>query len=520
MRYYKNKVLKLFIKISLVLFLVCPCIVLGQTYFNMRYPPDSGTWGGWTISIIVEDSSFIFNQSSRNFTDGFRNFSLSKINSFGDNLIALDSIHFDTLDMTTAGLKESSTGYIDVSSMANLNSQSQQYGIIKYDSTGKVSHHKIDATEYIYIYITDFQELVNQNVILVGTVQLDSGSINNRKTILIKIDSLGNELWQKTYKFSNYMHSGESIALCKDGGFIIGGDERNYNVTPSFRNPLIIKVDSVGNMQWRRTYGSTDFSNRGANGIIQTQDGGYAFVGAVGVNDSFNIDQHIPWVVKLDSNGVIEWSKKSEGDKTNSAPYNNFFTDIIELNNGSLITCGYQKITYPNKPTTDKHRIRGTIAKYAQDGTPIWRRYYHHPEVKDEPLSINILHDIKPTPDGGFVAAGYLAHSIDNTQDTWVIKVDSFGCLVQGCEVISVPRINAPIASLKIYPNPATESIKIEITPSGNQQEFVLELYDILGRLVLTKTLYPHQNTVSISHLKTGVYSYRIGEVWGQVVVE
>jgi hypothetical protein len=98
--------------------------------------------------------------------------------------------------------------------------------------------------------------------------------------------------------------------------------------------------------------------------------------------------------------------------------------------------------------------------------------------------------------------------------------------LVQGCEVTSVPQINAPIASLKIYPNPANDILNIDITPSSlrlrsvNHKEFVLELYDILGRLVLTKTLYPHENTFSVSHLKTGVYSYRIGEVWGQVVVE
>jgi hypothetical protein len=120
---------------------------------------------------------------------------------------------------------------------------------------------------------------------------------------------------------------------------------------------------------------------------------------------------------------------------------------------------------------------------------------------------------IVATPNGGFAAAGWLYPFPPDTgtQDTWIIKVDSFGGLTPDCEVSSVPQITASIASLKIYPNPANENINIEITPSSlwlraaNQEEFVLELHDILGRLVLTQTLYQYENTVSVSHLKTGV---------------
>ena len=51
-----------------------------------------------------------------------------------------------------------------------------------------------------------------------------------------------------------------------------------------------------------------------------------------------------------------------------------------------------------------------------------------------------------------------------------------------------------------------------------NQQEFVFELYDVLGKKVMIKKLIPFENTVNIGILKPGVYSYRIGEVMGKIV--
>ena len=42
----KKTVIKLYIKIVILLLLVWPKSFFGQTYFNMLYPPEPGTWGG------------------------------------------------------------------------------------------------------------------------------------------------------------------------------------------------------------------------------------------------------------------------------------------------------------------------------------------------------------------------------------------------------------------------------------------------------------------------------------------
>jgi hypothetical protein len=432
-----------------------------------------------------------------------------------------DSLHYTDRDITVRGLKKTLNGSLyQTCTIANYNPISYQYGILKYDSNGILQFHNTDTTKYDFIYVLDIVALTNKDFMSVGTVRTANGSDpGDQKIILIKSDSLGNEIWKKTYQYNSFDHNGQCISLCKDGGYIIGGAEVDYTVVPWYKRPLVMKVDSNGKMLWRKTYGSYDFGNSPVYGITPTQDGGYAFVGAVGIEPAGIKILRSPWVVKLNQYGYITWSDTN----TPQAPtlHDNDYTDIIELKDSSLVLCGNHTSWDSTVIEPAKNRVLGVIAKYHTNGSKIWERNYRHPEAIDKHSTTHILSDIKLTPDGGFVAAGYLTHSTDNTQDTWVIKVDSFGCLAPGCEVTSVPQIEGSVSQLKIYPNPANEVLNIDITPNslnGNQNEFLFELYDMLGKLVLSKKLHPYQNTVSVVSLKQGVYSYRMGEVSGKIV--
>ena len=258
--------------------------------------------------------------------------------------------------------------------------------------------------------------------------------------------------------------------------------------------------------------------------VTPTQDGGYAFVGAVGKEQYIYSAEFLPWIVKVNNFGDTLWSRTMYGGGPDL--YYSNYQSIVELVDGSLVVCGQKRI--PNPDTINfigKNRTMGVITKYSSQGDLIWTRNYQHPENKLSLSSEHLLTSIVATPDGGFAAAGWLyPYPPDTgTQDTWVIKVDSFGCLTPGCELSSVPKIESSIAQLNIYPNPANDIVHFDITPNlqlGNQQSFELKLYDMVGRLVLTQTLYPYENSISVGHLKSGVYNYRLGETWGSLVVE
>jgi hypothetical protein len=258
--------------------------------------------------------------------------------------------------------------------------------------------------------------------------------------------------------------------------------------------------------------------------VTPTQDGGYAFVGGIGVEQFVYDASFLPWMVKVNEVGDTLWTRTIYGSGASRLFVE--YTSILELADGSLVACGNHRIPNPDTITyVGKQRATGVITKYSAQGELLSSRNYSHPENRLSQSSVHILSSIVATPDGGFAAAGYLFPDSPDTglQDAWIIKVDSFGCLERGCQLSSVPKIESSIAQLKIYPNPGSEIIHFDITPGlllGNQPHFELKLYDMVGRLVLTQTLHPYQNTISVGHLKSGVYNYRLNETWGSLVIE
>jgi hypothetical protein len=62
--------------------------------------------------------------------------------------------------------------------------------------------------------------------------------------------------------------------------------------------------------------------------------------------------------------------------------------------------------------------------------------------------------------------------------------------------------------TLKIYPNPTTETIKVEVDSLSNQST-TIALYDINGRLVLEQAALSLVNEVDLSQFANGKYILR-----------
>jgi hypothetical protein len=105
---------------------------------------------------------------------------------------------------------------------------------------------------------------------------------------LIKTDSSGNVLWEKTWS-----GAGRSVHQTADGGYIITGER--------YSSACLIKTDSQGNSIWQELYGGND--------VQLTPDGGYIVTGGVD-NGSGTADIY---VAKTDSNGAILWARTLGG---------------------------------------------------------------------------------------------------------------------------------------------------------------------------------------------------------------
>ena len=501
---------------------------MAQTsYFNMRYR-QAHSLGSGLKAISIKNNSLFFNVVSYNDTTGRAGQIFSKISLEDSIKTTLFELVNDSLDQFGSEILSSkSGGVIDVIATGHLGVASSPWelGVIKYDTNGDTLFFNTDIGSALYQEVNGTYEKDNHNIILAGTEQLKTGIQGGSEDILLlETDSLGNQLRRKSIGDTIHDEQGYCICGTPDGGFIIGGLKRKEGdlVQWEYERPWLIKTDSVGNIEWDRFYGPKDTLNLPIYDVTPTQNDGYAFVGGVGVKKFVNSSVYLPWIVKVNALGDTLWTRTiyGYGPSRNSARYKS----VLELADGSLVACGYQ--TIPNADTANLdglYRETGVITKYSAQGELLWSRNYSHPGNNLSVNSDHYLESIVSTPDGGFAAAGYLRAAPPDTglQDVWVIKVDSFGCLTPGCEVSSVPKIESSIAQLKIYPNPATEEIHFDITPNlQNHRKYELKLYDMVGKLVLTQTLHPYENTISVSHLKAGIYNYRLNETWGQVVIQ
>jgi len=135
---------------------------------------------------------------------------------------------------------------------------------------------------------------------------------------IVKIDSLGNKQWDKDFGGTDddLLYS---LLATDDGGYFLGGISLSGvsgNKTQSTWGGIdfwIIKIDSLGNMLWDKDFGGSmnedDFGN-----ITHSKDGGYLIAGTSYSNISGdktenNLGAEQSWIVKIDSLGNKEWDK-------------------------------------------------------------------------------------------------------------------------------------------------------------------------------------------------------------------
>lgn len=126
---------------------------------------------------------------------------------------------------------------------------------------------------------------------------------------VVKLDAAGVVQWERVFDSGLALLNGDlaySVEQTSDGGFVVAGEAPSNNA-----DFWIIKLDSMGNVLWNTSHGSA--SGDAAFGAQETSDGGYIAAGftTVNGNDAF--------LVKLDSSGVLQWQKSYGGNLTDQA---------------------------------------------------------------------------------------------------------------------------------------------------------------------------------------------------------
>lgn len=232
------------------------------------------------------------------------------------------------------------------------------FWIVKLTSTGDIEWSRCLGGQS-YDYARAVQQTEDGGYVIGGyTLSVDghvSGNHGNVDYWVVKLDNMQEIEWQKTYggTSSDIL---TSLVQTTDGGYIVAGHvySQDGDIPGSgFHGPLyddywVVKLSSTGAIQWKKALGG--YGNDLAQSVQQTSDGGYIVFGYVTSNDgdvSGNNGYMNYWIVKLSSQGVIQWQRALGGSNQegfNPIPY---ATDgahsIQQTTDLGYILAGYSK---------------------------------------------------------------------------------------------------------------------------------------------------------------------------------
>lgn len=174
---------------------------------------------------------------------------------------------------------------------------------------------------------------------------------------VLKIDSLGTIIWQKTIGGDNADYA-KSIIAASDGNYIIGGDsfsnisgEKNENTSNNSNDVWILKLNNIGDILWQKDIGANDTESFAD--IRMTSDNGFilgimSYSGISGYKTEVARGERDYWIVKLDRTGEFEWDKTIGGasfDQTQS---------IVQAKDGGYVTLGWSESNVSGDKTENK----------------------------------------------------------------------------------------------------------------------------------------------------------------------
>ena len=293
-------------------------------------------------------------------------------------------------------------------------------------------------------------ELTNKGYLLHGSTTKDS---TNDDIFLLRLDTAGNTVWQKTYGNEKYERTTQMLQTSDNNYLLIG----QRNIAPTNIDSYILKIDTAGNLIWEKTFGGAQIER--------------TYYGAETVNGDFLITGSIlPYknnkadilLIKLSPDGELRWIK-TYGDENVHDVAHSFclnkdkktftLTGYIESSqagfhdglfmqfdeNGKLLLQqrhqtgddlrlmhseqtadgGFIATGFTRKDIT-KDISDAVLLRFNRKGEAEWMKTFGSPDKDDQGYWI------VPDTDGGFTLTGY-THTYGKNGDLWIIKTNSLG---------------------------------------------------------------------------------------------
>ena len=369
--------------------------------------------------------------------------------------------------------------------------------IIKLDSAGNIIWQKTLGGSSVDQGYDIQQTSDNGYIVTCGSNSNDgdiTGNHGGSDFWVVKLNATGSIIWQKSLGGTGD-DLGGSVQQTFDGGYIVGGNSNSTNgdVTGNHGNDdfWVVKLDSEGNISWQKSLGGSGFD--GFQCIKQAIDGGYLVSGYTFSNNgdvTGNHGNYDVWVIKLNSLGNITWQKTLGGTNSDQAKY------IQQTIDEGIIIVGNTKSN-----NGDVSNNQGDwdywVVKLDGMGTLLWQKTLGG-------ISFDEADYIEQTTEGGYIIAGRtnsnngdVTGNHGNT-DFWVVKLASD----------SLSNSEFEITNTILYPNPSSKFISLQYS-TNPETSFYFKIIDLTGKIIKS-SFSKFNDQINIESLTIGNYIIQI----------
>jgi hypothetical protein len=241
----------------------------------------------------------------------------------------------------------------------------------------------------------------------------ESGSSDGAdgRPVLLKFNATSEvPQWQRMYVASARQFPAD-VRPTSDGGYIIAGTTDGC-LGGARRCAAVMKIDAVGDVEWARSFSSSNSTQVvTAASIVEAMDGGYVVVGQI-LGSPGGSKPHLLLLFGLDAAGNHSWS----------ASYPTEFLGLSTVGQIERVADGGYIVVSENGGWTWLLKIR-------VDGSLSWQMGY------GRGLIAEIGARVVPATDGGYVVAGRTRGASDfdgfPRSDVWIAKIGSDGQLLR-----------------------------------------------------------------------------------------
>jgi hypothetical protein len=218
------------------------------------------------------------------------------------------------------------------------------------------------------------------------------------QAFLLRVDSAGNYLWSANYGGNN-SDWGRRVFYTPTQGYWIAGYSNSFSADANF-DFYLIKTDTLGNMQWQKTYGTNDLEQLWD--AVMLSDSGFLMVGQKLGDSSLNEDIYM---VRTNFLGDTVWTKTIQTPATDIA-----YTCYL-LNDTTVIVGG--------QSGNAADSLSAFVCSVHTNGNVNWANHYGI-------IGGGVVHDMD-TVNNVLFCVGSCVKNDSIYKDTWKFQLDFSG---------------------------------------------------------------------------------------------